>query len=325
MACLLCTLPLLGKLKHVEPYLHPQRYEGDTAGSRFMEEEEVSVAASDDEEEGVSTLPMATAVFLHHDEREERMGESKTPDETAGIHSPSSLSEVASSSSASVSYGSFLSTLCFQDLCTWPFFFILTTTLCFYAAFLPFETFAVDFLKSDLHFSAAQASLGASLIPFLSVIVSPPVGALVDRELTPYLLRDPRRAAWLTWVWPPGSTQLWAMLLTALGLFVTTLAPVAWIEGFTLVSLGYALSCASLWTVRFLFSFLFFFLSSPPTHPPCLPVCLSSLPSSTLPPTHPPTSKPKHPLTSLSPPSPNKTNRSFRTSCPPALWAWPWA
>ena len=64
--------------------------------------------------------------------------------------------------------------MCFSDLCTWPFFFLLMTTLCFYAAFMPFETFAVDYLKTHIKFTSAHASLGASLLPALSVLLSPP-------------------------------------------------------------------------------------------------------------------------------------------------------
>lgn len=140
--------------------------------------------------------------------------------------------------------------VCFSDLCTWPFFFLLMTTLCFYAAFMPFETFAVDYLKTHLNFSSAHASLGASLLPALSVLLSPPMGALVDKELAPFSSSRPL-SFFRRYLWPPGSTQLWSMLLTAMGLLslLPFLTPtLGWLPGFTLVSMGYAFSCASLWT-----------------------------------------------------------------------------
>jgi hypothetical protein len=139
---------------------------------------------------------------------------------------------------------------CFSDLLTLPFFFLLVTTFTFYGAFQPLETFAVSYLKSNQGFTSTHASLCASILPSLSVLLSPPMGALVDKELAPFSSARPR--SWRrTYLWPPGSTLLWSMLLTALGLVCLLPAPsqaLSWIPGFFLVSLGYAFSCASIWT-----------------------------------------------------------------------------
>jgi hypothetical protein len=118
----------------------------------------------------------------------------------------------------------------------------------FYAFFAPLESFAVPALKSMAGFTASKASLGASILPALSVVLSPPFGILVDFELgksNHYRRRHP----WLQRLWPPGSTQLWAMLLPALGIAAIIVHPALWAVGFGLISLGYALSCASLWIV----------------------------------------------------------------------------
>lgn len=118
----------------------------------------------------------------------------------------------------------------------------------FYAFFAPLEAFAVPALTSMANFSPAKASLGASILPALSVVLSPPFGAVVDMELGKAPIAAHRRRC-LQRLWPPGSTQLWAMLLPALGITAIIIHPSLWMVGFGLISLGYALSCASLWIV----------------------------------------------------------------------------
>jgi len=305
VGCLLCTLSLLGKLRHVEPFLRQgdgggalRRLLGEESGSEGEEEEgrreggvvvrrasdgTWATSSSYSEEEdgredrerelldmeesgqhggrgGSSSVPVARLAGQDDegksDDHHHQAAALVLPAVNGHTQTPSSSSTpfsfyscwrraVACPSSA---YQALL--VCFSDLCTWPFFFLLMTTLCFYAAFMPFETFAVDYLKIHHNFSSAHASLGASLLPALSVLLSPPMGALVDKELAPLSSSHPpsflRR-----YIWPPGSTQLWSMLLTALGLLslLPFLTPtLGWLPGFTLVSMGYAFSCASLWT-----------------------------------------------------------------------------
>lgn len=122
----------------------------------------------------------------------------------------------------------------------------------FYAFFAPLEAFAVPALTSMAGFSDRKASLGASILPALSIILSPPFGAVVDRELGKGVGGRRHRStnpSCLQRLWPPGSTQLWAMLLPALGIGAIIVHPSLWALGFGLISLGYALSCASLWIV----------------------------------------------------------------------------
>lgn len=123
----------------------------------------------------------------------------------------------------------------------------------FYAFFAPLEAFAVPALTSMAGFSDRKASLGASILPALSIILSPPFGAVVDRELGKGVGGRHRsrstNPSCLQRLWPPGSTQLWAMLLPALGIGAIIVHPSLWALGFGLISLGYALSCASLWIV----------------------------------------------------------------------------
>lgn len=118
----------------------------------------------------------------------------------------------------------------------------------FYAFFAPLEAFAVPALTSMAGFSDRKASLGASILPALSIVLSPPFGAVVDRELGK-TGRSSHNRWWVQRLWPPGSTQLWAMLLPALGIAAIIVHPSLWALGFGLISLGYALSCASLWIV----------------------------------------------------------------------------
>ena len=123
----------------------------------------------------------------------------------------------------------------------------------FYSFFAPLEAFAVPALTSMAGFSDRKASLGASILPALSIILSPPFGAVVDRELGKGVSGRHRSRSTnppcLQRLWPPGSTQLWAMLLPALGIGAIIVHPSLWALGFGLISLGYALSCASLWIV----------------------------------------------------------------------------
>jgi hypothetical protein len=118
----------------------------------------------------------------------------------------------------------------------------------FYAQFAPLEAFAVPALTSMAGFSSAKASLGASILPALSIIISPPFGAVVDIELGKTRTRG-CPGPWLQRLWPAGSTQLWAMILPALGIGAIIIHPSLWALGFGLISLGYALSCASLWII----------------------------------------------------------------------------
>eukprot|EP00624_Nannochloropsis_granulata_P001915 evm.model.NODE_19166_length_72781_cov_34.074345.12 len=295
VGCLLCALPLLGKLKHVEPFLRHEGEEGvegvegverlvrrkasdGTWGESEEEEEEEEKEEGEEggrrelldlEESGQhqgwregGRVPVARPVCHARDEgkwSDEGSSASCGPDQatTALVSGTAAhpLQPLPISTAPSCCFRRLSSLhqalrLCMSDLCTWPFFFLLATTLSFYAAFMPFETFAVDFLKTHLDFTSAHASLGASLLPALSVLLSPPMGALVDRELAP--LSSSRPSSFLRrFLWPPGSTLLWSMLLTSLGLLslLPFLIPtLGWLPGFTLVSIGYAFSCASLWT-----------------------------------------------------------------------------
>lgn len=132
----------------------------------------------------------------------------------------------------------------FEDLISIPFFLLVLCIVCYYMAFVPLETFAVDYLKSDLGYKASTASLGASLLMLGSVFLGPFFGLRVDIELW----KKGVPGQWTRRLCPPGATQAWAMFLTGTGIFTVTLASTKWPWGFALVSVGYAMACAALWS-----------------------------------------------------------------------------
>jgi hypothetical protein len=217
----------LGKLRHITPLLHQQVGQDEEEEEDEVEDGGAVLGGRAEEgEEGMELVPLPHVV-----RREEGGEESKVDVEEAAAAPPPSCGHAWY--------------LYFEDLLTPAFLFLLLSILCYYLAFVPFETFAVDFLKTDLAFKPSTASLGASLVPLCSVFLGPFFGARVDIEL--WKKGEPGK--WTQRLCPPGATQAWAMLLTAVGMSVTALAPVHWLWGFGFVSLAYAMACAALWSL----------------------------------------------------------------------------
>ena len=57
----------------------------------------------------------------------------------------------------------------------------------------------------------------------------------------------PPRGQLARWFLFPGSVQLWAMLVTILGMALTSAVPQAWVLGFVAMGLGFAMASAALW------------------------------------------------------------------------------
>ena len=56
-------------------------------------------------------------------------------------------------------------------------------------------------------------------------------------------------------IFPPGSVQIWGAFVNLVGLSILTWAKHLWLFGFILLSLGFALACASMWpTLAFMVS-----------------------------------------------------------------------
>lgn len=114
-----------------------------------------------------------------------------------------------------------------------------------------------------------SASLYASLLPLGSVFLGPYFGHRVDVELgkpdrgwhgwwrrgggqpqgNGSNSSGSRWSCVAQWLALPGSVQLWAMLVTVLGLALVAAAPGAWVVGFVAMGLGFAMGSSSLWAM----------------------------------------------------------------------------
>ncbi len=125
VASLMCTLPLLGKLKHITPLLHP--------GEEEEEEEEEEEDDEKDVEDGERVFdvdePHLATIMSGEEEEESKVEVEEEKEEEEG--------------GRSCLQGCYLY---FQDLLTPAFLLLLLSILCYYLAFIPFENFAVDFL-----------------------------------------------------------------------------------------------------------------------------------------------------------------------------------
>lgn len=141
------------------------------------------------------------------------------------------------------------------------------------------EAFAVPFLVHDRSLPPATAAAAAAIFEAGSVVLSPLLGALADRDLAPPpLLSSPtfpvdddenakqdsqaqqkNRRWWCqpqqrTKRLPPGSLQLAASACGALGILLPILAPQTWPAGFLLISVGVATAGVAYWLALPLFA-----------------------------------------------------------------------
>ncbi|TFJ87943.1 hypothetical protein NSK_001289 [Nannochloropsis salina CCMP1776] len=220
MGTILCFLsflsafPMLGKLKHLEP---------------FLKAAPVVVG----EEEGEEVILMKSNLEMEQVEEEED-GQSE---------------DKGNSTSGEGSWRGWRAY--FQGLCNLGFFVWLVAACALYITFFVLQTFAVEYLQTDHHLSARQAAFATSLFDVFGIFLGPFLGRCVDRELgkgegNEWVCMSCRP-------WPAGSMLAWGSGFMAVGLLLPIVDPRSWLVGFVLISFGFALASAAIWPLMPLF------------------------------------------------------------------------
>ena len=237
---LLSSLPMLGKLRHLDAYLRPAVVVGEELGEEmFLVEggkeggkeitrkrkekggEEEEEGGEKEVEEGVEEVE--EEVDVGKEEVVERKWE-RWKNYLRGLSDPGFLLLLVrgaergredGTSLASPSRLTIVSLLPSASLPPSPPPQVAISAI--YVALTGLQTFSVDFLQKDLGLSARRASFSASIFDVAGIFLGPPLGKLVDLELGKGGRAGRRKCSWL---WPPGSTQAWGIALTAVGLLL---------------------------------------------------------------------------------------------------------
>ena len=173
IASLLCAFPLLGKLDHIIPLLKAQSLtssQGSIAGQTHThthtqgeDDDDDDDLEEEEEEQGIELLETGGHIHTHpptHTHAHtpelttivtgEELPQPLLPQDThlpTETHTPSEHTHTHTHTPPRRSSCLHSTYLYFEALLSPQFFLITLSILCFYLAFIPFETFAVDFLK----------------------------------------------------------------------------------------------------------------------------------------------------------------------------------
>lgn len=237
---LLSSLPMLGKLRHLDAYLRPAAVVGEELGEEMylmergkeggkeMRRKRKDKAEEEEEEGGSEGGEKDEVVEKRVDEVEEEvevgkggMAERKWEgwkNYLRGLRDPGFLLLLVRGAEGGKEDGiriALSSRLIILSLSLFPPPQVAISAM--YVALTGLQTFSVDFLQTDLGLSARRASFSASIFDVAGIFLGPPLGKWVDRELGKGGRAGRRKGSWL---WPPGSTQIWGIAMTAVGLLL---------------------------------------------------------------------------------------------------------